>query len=230
MSSELTQATTITAATKDQLLVSCQPAPPLDAPSWIALVCQAVLESGAAGVRVNGEENIAAVRAVTTKPIIGIKKIRSPESSVYITPTREAVSGVLEAGCDIVALDGSPAARADGSSLEELISLIHQAGKLAMADISTAEEARHALDSGADFVGTTLSGYTPGSPQREEPDLQLVEKLARWNEAPVIAEGRYNNPGLFREALSRGAHAVVVGKAITEPRFIVEAFLATVEG
>jgi glycosyltransferase involved in cell wall biosynthesis len=43
--------------------------------------------------------------------------------------------------------------------------------------------------------------------------------------APVVAEGRFDTPELVAEAFRRGAHAVVVGTAITNPREITRRFV-----
>jgi N-acylglucosamine-6-phosphate 2-epimerase/N-acetylmuramic acid 6-phosphate etherase len=47
---------------------------------------------------------------------------------------------------------------------------------------------------------------------------------------PVVAEGRFNTPELARAAIDAGAHAVVVGTMITNPREITKAFAAKVAG
>ena len=41
----------------------------------------------------------------------------------------------------------------------------------------------------------------------------------------MIAEGLYEIPAQVREAFRRGAHAVVVGTAITNPREITRRFI-----
>jgi N-acylglucosamine-6-phosphate 2-epimerase len=60
------------------------------------------------------------------------------------------------------------------------------------------------------------------------PDLDLVSALVTAIRVPVIAEGRYATPGQVRAAFARGAHAVVVGTAITNPREITRRFAAAV--
>ena len=208
-----------------RLIVSCQTQAPLNNPSYIADLATVMVESGAAALRLDGPESIAAVRERIQTPIIGIYKQRSDAYQIYLTPTCSAAQKVIDAGADIVALDGANAPRPDGSTLDTLIACVHDAGALVMADVSTYEEGCRAAEAGADIVATTLSGYTPYSPQQTEPDLALLTALARDLEVPVIAEGRYNTPDLVRTAFEGGAFAVVVGRAITEPRFIVEAFL-----
>jgi N-acylglucosamine-6-phosphate 2-epimerase len=42
---------------------------------------------------------------------------------------------------------------------------------------------------------------------------------------PVIGEGRYNTPDLVRQGFEAGAHAIVVGTMITNPREITRAFV-----
>jgi putative N-acetylmannosamine-6-phosphate epimerase len=45
---------------------------------------------------------------------------------------------------------------------------------------------------------------------------------------PIIAEGRFDTPDLVAEAFRRGAHAVVVGTAITNPREITRKFIRAI--
>ena len=58
------------------------------------------------------------------------------------------------------------------------------------------------------------------------PDFGLVAALAAAIPVPVVAEGRLWTPEHAAEALRRGAHAVVVGTAITNPREITRRFVA----
>jgi putative N-acetylmannosamine-6-phosphate epimerase len=97
-----------------------------------------------------------------------------------------------------------------------------------MADVATLAEGIAAAAAGADAVATTLSGYTgPVHAARDDPpDLDLVEALAAAVGVPVVAEGRLWTPEQVAEALRRGAHAVVVGTAITNPRDITRRFVA----
>ena len=208
-----------------KLIVSCQPQAPFNTPAYVADLASVMIESGAAGVRVNSPEHICAVRERSRMPIIGIYKQRSEAYQVYITPTRAAAQAVINAGADIIALDAATAPRPDGSTVTSLITYIHDAGALVMADVSTFDEGQQAAEAGADIIATTLSGYTTYSTQQIGPDLELVDALARDLTIPVIAEGRYNSPDLVRAAFLRGAFAVVVGRAITEPRSIVQPFL-----
>ena len=99
-----------------------------------------------------------------------------------------------------------------------------------LADISTYEEALAAQEAGAEFISTTMSGYTPYSPQQPGPDLDLVRRLAAVLSVPLIAEGRIATPEEARAALDAGAFAVVVGGAITRPQQITARFAQAMRG
>ncbi len=213
-----------------RLIVSCQPAAPLNQPPIIAALAEAAVNGGAAGIRVNGAADIAAVRARLAVPIIGINKQRTEGFAVYITPTLAAAQAAIDAGADIIALDGSPSPRPTGITLAALIAAIQAQGCLVMADISTLEEGLAAAAAGADIVASTLSGYTPYSPRTEGPDLDLIEALATRLDVPIIAEGRYHTPDQVRAAFERGAFAVVVGTAITEIAAVTRKFATAAPG
>lgn len=209
------------------LIVSCQAREghPLHNPHVIAALARAAEAGGAAGVRVNGESDIAAVSVFVTVPIIGIRKVWVDDFPVYITPRFEDASAVAAAGAEIIALDATRRERPGGESLEELIARIHrELGRPVMADVATVREGEQAAAFGADLVATTLSGYTAGPPP-EEPDLELVRRLARAVRVPVVAEGRYHTPAQVREAFQAGAFAVVVGRAITDALAITRRFV-----
>lgn len=187
----------------------------------IAAMSRAALLGGARGLRLRSPEDIRAVRALTDVPLIGLTKQAQPGSPVYITATPQEVRAVAQAGADVVAFDGTDLPRP--YAVADLIAEAHACGALAMADVSTLAEAQAAYAAGADIVGTTMSGYTPHSPQQAEPDFGLMRALAGAGR-PFIAEGRLNTPQLAAQALASGAHAVVVGSAITRPDHVTRWF------
>jgi len=124
----------------------------------------------------------------------------------------------------MVALDATCRRR----DLRESVEAVLAEGALVMADIATIADAIAAAAAGCHCISTTLSGYTDDSPQQTEPDLELVATLSTTLDIPVIAEGRYNTPELARAALDAGAHAVVVGSAITRPQIIAAGFVSAI--
>ena len=87
-----------------------------------------------------------------------------------------------------------------------------------MADCATLEEAKAAVQAGADLAGSTMNGYTAATAHcTGEPNYELVEQMVKELPCPVIAEGRVHTPDQARKMLDLGAWAVVVGGAITRP-------------
>ena len=213
---------------RGSLIVSCQARVdnPLHGATFMGAVALAAAQGGAGAIRVNGPDDVRAALPAGL-PVIGLNKIFSPDFPVYITPSFAAAAELAEAGADIVALDCTARPR-DGEPPAEIIRRIRdELGASAFADISTLEEGLAAEQMGADYVSSTLSGYTdPDAPKPEGPDLALIEALAKRCSVPVIAEGRFNTPALARAAIEAGAHAVVVGTMITNPREITRAFAA----
>ena len=218
------------------LIVSCQalPGEPFFGAHHMAAMACAAVSGGAVAIRANGPEDIAAIRAVVELPIIGLFKEDIPNCDVRITPTIEHADQISSAGADVIAIDATPRARPKGLTAKQLIDHIHQKqGKAVLADVSTLEEGLKAAEWGADFVATTLSGYTAYSPTQAGPDLVLLEQLVmrfRPSRIPVIAEGRISTPDHAAQALRLGAHAVVVGGAITRPQWITAQFASALKG
>lgn len=215
------------------LIVSCQAYPPnpFAGPHFMAAFAQAATMAGAVGLRVNGAADVAAVHAASPLPIIGIVKEQTDGFPVYITPSLAAARSVAEAGASIVAIDATHRARAGGTTPEALIRAIRQElGVLVMADVDTLEEGRMAAAAGADIVASTLAGYTPARAATDGPDLALLADLVATLDTPVICEGRIRTPEDVRVALEIGAHAVVVGTAITNPLVITQGFVAATRG
>lgn len=210
------------------LIVSCQPVVggPLDRTDIVVAFALAALAGGAAGLRIEGVERVAQVRLATRAPLIGIVKRDGTGSDVRITPLTDDVCALAAAGADIIAFDAT--LRKRPCLPARLCEAVHAAGKLAMADIAAADEARVAAAFGADLIGTTLSGYMDG-PVPADPDLDLVRHCISYGR-PVIAEGRYRTPDQTRQAIAAGAYAVVIGSAITRPEHITEWFAEAITG
>lgn len=211
------------------LVVSCQAGPgnPLDSPAAMALMAQAAEAGGAGAIRANGPADVAAIRAVTSLPIIGLHKLGDP-SGVFITPTYEAAMGIVAAGADLIALDGTLRPRPDGRRLDQQIRRIHdELGVPVLADVDTLEAGLAVRNAGADLVATTLSGYTNGRTPTA-PDVELVRQLAAELDCPVVAEGRIRTPQDVRAVCDAGAYAVVVGHAITDPMDITSRLVSAI--
>ncbi|TCM45607.1 N-acetylmannosamine-6-phosphate 2-epimerase [Kribbella sp. VKM Ac-2568] len=200
------------------LVVSCQAGPgnPFNAPGPMTLMARAAVAGGAGAIRANGAADVAAIRAVTDLPIIGLNKLGDP-AGVFITPTYESAVGIVEAGADLIALDATLRPRPDGLPLELQIKRIHdELGVPVLADCDSLEAGHAARAAGADLVATTLSGYT-ADVVPDEPDIELIRQLVAEVDCPVVAEGRIRTPEDVRAAFDAGAYAVVVGTAITNP-------------
>lgn len=210
------------------LIVSCQ-APvdsPLHDPFVIAAMAQASVNQGAVGVRLDTPAHIQAVRRqCPTIPIIGLWKQQLPESEVYITPQFHHAAAVAAAGADIIAIDATLRQRPGGETVETLIARIHaELGKLVMADVDTIESAIAAKKAGANFVGTTLYGYTTQTKNLSGPGFCLLTQLVEQLDVLAICEGGIASPQMAQEALQLGAYAVVVGTAITGIDLQVKAY------
>jgi putative N-acetylmannosamine-6-phosphate epimerase len=215
------------------LIVSCQAyeGEPLFGAHIMAAMAKAAEEGGAVAIRANSPADIAAIRKVTTLPIIGLYKIHSDASDVYITPHRSSAEAIARAGCDVIAIDATPRRRHNDETLHDLIPFIRNTlGKPVMADCSCLEDAQIAASLGADCLGTTMAGYTAhGRPLTAGPDLDFVQQLVARFTQPVIAEGRFYLPEQVAQALVLGAHAVCVGGAITRPQDITRRFASALQ-
>ena len=223
-------ASEIAAMLRGGLIVSCQalPGEPLFGADIMARLASAAEAGGAVAIRANSPADIAAIRAITTLPLIGLSKMEVAGFEVYITPTLTDAQAVSDAGADVIALDATQRPHPEGTAAEFIARVKAVTQKPVLADISTFDEALRAQDAGADFVSTTMSGYTPYSPQGEAPDLDLVCRLAPILTVPLLAEGRIATPEQARAALDAGAWAVVVGGAITRPQQITQKFVKAV--
>lgn len=215
---------------KGKLIISCQAlkGEPLyvEEKSVMPLMARAAKQAGSPCIRTNSIRDVIAIKEETALPVIGIIKITYPGYDSYITPTMKEIDELVSADSDIIALDATMRRRGDGKSINDFIKeiKIKYPSIVLMADISTYEEGENAYKCGVDFVGTTLSGYTPYSMQSGEPDFDLVKKLSSLP-LPIIAEGRVHYPEQAREMLENGAYAVVVGGAITRPLEIATRFI-----
>ena len=216
------------------LIVSCQALEnePLYTPEGgiMPLMAKAAAMSGAVGIRANTVRDITQIKAVVDLPVIGIIKKDYPGTPMYITVTMDEVDALVGCGVDILAVQGTGALRPDGSTAAQFIRAVkakypHQP---LMADIATFEEAMACAEAGADFVGTTMRGYTPETAGINDIDFEFVARLAKECLAKVIAEGHIHYPEQARKALEAGAFALVVGGAITRPAEITARFTAAI--
>lgn len=207
------------------LIVSCQANDdhPLRDPRMISALAVCAERGGAVGVRADGAADVAAVRGKVSLPVVGIRKVMRAGARPFITPTLEHAREVVDAGAHIVALEATGENHTDGETSNLIRRVREELGVPVMADVSNFREGLWAWKAGAGLVATTLSGYTPQSPRRGGPDLDLVAELAEAG-VRVVAEGRVRTPEQVGMLFDRGAYSVVVGTAITDPVSITSWF------
>ena len=206
------------------MIISCQAVKgePLyvEEKSIMYLMARAAKQAGTPAIRTSSIRDVVAIKEETELPVIGLVKIQYPGYEEYITPTMKEVDDLTAAGADVVALDCTLRKRGDGTTVNEFIAQIKEKYPdiILMADISNYEEGINAWKCGVDIVGTTMSGYTAYTVSgTDEPDYELMERLARDTDIPVIGEGRIHYPEQAVRALQTGVWAIVVGGAITRP-------------
>lgn len=215
---------------RGSIIVSCQalPSEPLycEEMSLMPFMAKAAQQAGCKCIRTSSVRDVIAIKETTGLPVIGLIKKTYEGYDSYITPTMQEIDELVAAESDIIALDCTMRKRGDGTTINNFLYAIrHKYPDIRlMADISTLEEGINAFNVGVDMVGTTLSGYTPYSPQVDGPDFELVKALVNAVNIPVIAEGKIHTPEQAADMLKTGAHAIVVGGAITRPLEIAGRF------
>jgi N-acylglucosamine-6-phosphate 2-epimerase len=216
---------------KNGLIVSCQ-APagsPLRKPGLMKEFALAAEAGGACAIRAEGIADIKDIAAAVKIPVIGLIKKKMVNSPIYITPELSDIELIIDAGADIVAFDATLRTRPDNLEVSEFIAKARElaVNKYLMADIDDLTSGLAAANSGVDLISTTLSGYTNDF-LLGGPDLDLISSLHKNVDKPIIAEGRYVNPLQVSQAITAGAWAVCVGKAITDPWSLTKDFVQAI--
>ena len=221
---------------KNGLIVSCQvyPDEPFYTEDMVVHMTKAAVWAGAVGIRCNSPEDVKQIKAVTDLPIIALNKEWHEDSDVFITPTMEGVRSLWEAGADIIAIDCTSQITHQGTVAWDLIKQVKKEIPEAMifADVSNYEEAKRAVENGADIVAPTLYGYTKETFHIEGPDFREFGRMCRdfKDEAYVMMEGHVYTPEDAMKCLYLGAHAVVVGGAITRPHLTAKRYVDLFSG
>lgn len=218
-----------------KMIVSCQAIPEeplyMEDDSVMYLMARAAKRAGTPAIRTSSIRDVVAIKKETGLPVIGLVKINYPGYDSYITPTMKEVDALVAAGSDVVALDCTLRKRGDGTTINEFITQIKEKYPdiILMADISNYEEGINAWKCGVDIVGTTMSGYTDYTSKKDEPDYELMRRLAADMDIPVIGEGKIHYPEQAVKALQTGVWSIVVGGAITRPMEIAQRFMKAID-
>lgn len=217
------------------LIVSCQAleGEPLHSSLIMAKMALAAKMAGAVGIRANSPADIKAIQAEVSLPIIGLLKKTYPDSPVYITPTLADMCQVAATKVAVVACQVTNEPRPHQEKLAEIIPKFRQKypQTLLMADTGDLADVTLATDLGFDIIGTTMHGYSPTTQGADisNQDFAYLKQVLKATNRPVIAEGKIDTPAKAKRALELGAHAVVVGGAITRPQEIAAKFVAALK-
>ena len=213
------------------LVVSCQvqPEDPIYTDNMVVKMAEAASWAGAVGIRANTPEQIRQIKEAVHLPVIGLYKIWRENTDVYITPPLEAAKAVWEAGAEIIAMDCTDRMTLEGTKAWELLPKVKEAipEAITFADVSNYEEAKRAAELGADIVAPTLCGYTAYTESRPCPDYREFARMCRdlGEDVHMMMEGHLNTPEDAMKCIYLGAHAVVVGSAITRPHLTAKRFV-----
>ena len=223
-------------AMKGGLIVSCQTQKddPIYSEDMHIKMAQAAKWAGAVALRANSPEQIRDIKSAVNLPVIGLYKIWHENTDVFITPTLEAAKEVWAAGAEIIALDTTAQINGEGRRAYELLPEVKKEipEAILFADVSNYEEAARAVELGADIVGPTLYGYTAATKNIESPDLREFARMCRdfGDKVYMMMEGHIYTPEDAMKCIFLGAHAVVVGSAITRPHLTAKRFVDLLSG
>ena len=220
---------------KNGFIVSCQVEEhaPCYSEEIIELMVKAAIWGGATGLRVREEKNIKRTREITDLPIIGLIKIFSDDTEVFMTPTMNEVDKVIAAGADIVAIDGTDRLIA-GKPANTIIPLIKEKypDTVIFADVRDEIDAVNSLKLGADMVAPTFYRFKKDAKTTENVDWKMFARMCNDCKGlgHVVMEGKIWTPDEAVKAFYYGAYAVVVGSAITRPHLITRRFADHLNG
>ncbi len=211
------------------LIVSCQDSAgdAFESPECAARFAKAAMDGGACGIRANGGPDIAAVRAATGLPVIGIRKRSMKDGRILITPSLDDARELVEAGAAAVAMDCTRRGQSFGA-LDRIASIRRKLGVPVLADIATREEAAAAEQAGAEMVLSTMRGYTDETAAIKRFQPEFIAQLRGAVHVPVIAEEMIGRPEEAQSAARAGAWAVIVDTAITRPHEVTRGFAKAV--
>ena len=221
---------------KNGFIVSCQVQTddPIYTEDIVVKMAEAAKWAGAVGIRANSPEQIKAIKEKVDLPMIGLWKIWHEDTDVFITPTLEAAKAVWEAGAEIIALDCTKQITHEKTIAWDLLDIVKKEipEAIIFADVSSYEEAAHAIAHGADIVAPTLYGYTKETAHIEGADYRLFAKMCRdfKDDVYMMMEGHLYTPEDAMKCIYLGAHAVVVGSAITRPHLTAKRFVDLLGG
>lgn len=220
---------------KGGLIVSCQieKHAPCYHEDIVELMVKSAIWGGACGLRLNGVDNIKKIRKSTDLPIIGLIKVFSDETEIFMTPTMNEVRSIIEAGADIVAIDGTDR-MIQGRKGYDIIPEIKKEfpNTVIFADVRDEEDALASLELGADIVAPTFYRFKKDAKSSDLPDWEMFARMCQVckDKGIVMMEGKIWTPDDAIRAFHYGAHSVVIGSAITRPHLIMRRFYDHVNG
>lgn len=206
--------------------VQGSPGSPVDHPEHLLPLAQASVNEGVKILRLEGVASVNHIKKHIDLPVMALLKRWYDGFEVYVTPTSKEVDELLATGAEIIALDATRRPRPNGETLRDLIQRIKTHGRLAMADCDSVESVHYAMLCGADFISTTLAGYTKQTKATLGPDLDFVRQAVAESAIPVVAEGRFTTAAQAQAAVRIGAAGVVIGGAINDPIKQTRAFVS----
>ena len=183
-----------------KVIVSCQAYEdtPLYGAENMKTMARSVLMGGAEAIRACWPQDIKAIRSLGDFPIIGLNKVLDPNREdfdyVYITPTFESAKSVIEAGCDVLALDCTLRYR----SREELYDLLKEIREAypdiaIMADCETLEEAMKIADASVEAGADILEVGTPLLLGEGVHAIRAIRK--KYPDKPIVADVKIMDAG-----------------------------------
>lgn len=220
---------------KGGLIVSCQMEKhaPCYSDDMVELLAKAAVWAGACGLRINGVDNVKRIKSMFDVPVIGLVKIHREDTEVFMTPSMKEADALVEAGAEIIAVDGTDRL-IDGRQACSMIPQLKEKYPeiLIFADVRDEKDAVHALDLGADIAAPTFYRFKKDAKSTDLPDWEMFARMCREcsGKGIVMMEGKIWTPDDAIRALHYGAHAVIVGSAITRPHLVARRFVDHMQG